>query len=127
MARVTADEVRAIMDNCVIEDWQIDPMIAAAEEVITQVFASDVTIGTTLLKEIERWFVAHMIAMTLQRTTTVEEIGDVKVKYSGYFSKKLEATPYGHMVLILDTTGKMARMGSRVASIHAITTTTETE
>lgn len=125
MARVTADEVRAIMDNCTVDDWQITPMITAAEEVITQVFASDTAVGDVLLKEIERWYVAHMLASTLHRTTSEEEIGDARVKYTGYFSKQLESTPYGQMVLTLDTTGKIAKMGSKVAVMYAITTPTE--
>jgi len=120
MARVTEDEVRAIMVEGDVTDTQITPMILAAEEVITNVFASDTTISETLLKEIQRWFVAHMVAATVQRTVTEERIGDVSVKYTGYFSKKLEATPYGQMVLTLDISGKMAKTGKAVASMYAI-------
>jgi hypothetical protein len=119
-ARVTATEVKAIMDNCTTADAVVTVMIGAATELIDEVFSNNTEVSTTLLKEIERWLTAHMLASTLSRTTSDEKVGDAEVKYTGKWGSKLESTPYGQMVLTLDFTGKMAKMGKIGASITAI-------
>jgi len=119
MAVVTVLEVQAIMEPNSLTSTQIDPMILAAHELLLVALAGT-TMSAALLKEIERWFVAHMIACTLAKTITEEQIGDARVKYTGYFSKKLESTPYGQMVLTLDTSGKMTKLGKQAASLTAI-------
>lgn len=119
--RTTHDEVLEIMDNCTVSHSVIDKLIIAASAVVDQVFLDDDDIGDTLLAEIEKWLTAHMIASTsLYRTTSEEEVGDARAKYTGQWGKKLESTPYGQMVLTLDTTGKMARLGKMAASIFAV-------
>jgi len=119
MARVTATEVKAIMDNCTVIDTVVDVFIEAANEVVTQTLAST-TVGTVLLKSIERFYTAHMIASTLHRTTSEEKLGDASVKYTGKWDKNLDSTPYGQIVKTLDTSGKMAALGLREASIYVI-------
>jgi hypothetical protein len=119
-ARVTAAEVKAIMDGCTTADAVVTTMIGAATELIDEVFLNDTDVNTTLLKEIERWFTAHMIASTVFRTTSEEKVGDAEVKYTGKWGSKLESTPYGQMVITLDFTGKMAKMGKMGASITAV-------
>ena len=120
MARVTATEVKAIMDSCTVDDTVVDVFITSANVLITEVFDGDTDMGATLLKEIERWFTAHMLASTLCRTTTDEKLGEAAVKYTGLFREKLSSTPYGQVVMQLDFTGKMANIGKRRASIYAI-------
>lgn len=120
MARVTATEVKAILDGCTTADAVVEVMIDAAEELVDEVFENDADMNTTLMKEIERWFVAHMIASTLWRTTASEKVGDAEAKYTGQWGKMLESTPYGQMVLQLDFTGKMAKMGKPGARIFAV-------
>ncbi len=120
MARTTATEVKAIMDNCTVDDTVVDVFIISANAVVTKVFDGDTDIGSTMKEEIERWFTAHMLASTLCRTTITEKIGEVAVKYTGEFRENLSSTPYGQVVLQLDTTGKMANIGKRGASITAI-------
>jgi len=122
MARVTASEVKQIMDGCTTSDTVVGIMIDAAEEVITNVFSGDADINDTLLKEIERWFTAHMLASTLHRTTSEEKLGEASVKFTGKWGEKLSSTPYGQMVLTLDTSGKMGNAGKQAASIYAIET-----
>jgi hypothetical protein len=119
MARVTHEEVKEIMDNCTVTDAIVDTFIGAATELITQVF-TDGSVGDTLLKEIERWLTAHMIASTLSRTTSDEKLGDASVKFTGTWGKRLESTPYGQMCLVLDTSGKMANAGKMGATIYAV-------
>lgn len=119
--RVTHDEVLDIMDSgCTVSHTVIDSLIISANAVINSVFDSDTTMTETMLKEIERWFVGHMIASSLYRSTMQEEIGEAKVIYTGKWGKMLEMTPYGQMVLTLDVTGKMAKAGKSGASIYAI-------
>lgn len=119
--RTTHDEVLDIMDSgCTVGHTIIDRLIIAASAVVDEVFENDTDVSATLLEEIECWLTAHMIASTLWRTTSEEKIGDASAKYTGQWGKKLESTPYGQMVLILDTTGKMARSGKIAASIFAV-------
>ena len=119
-ARVTAIEVKAILDGCTTDDTVIEVMIGAATELIDEVFLNDTDVSTALLKEIERWLTAHMVASSVFRTTSGEKVGDAEVKYTGQWGKNLESTPYGQMVLTLDFTGKMAKMGKQAAKIKAI-------
>ena len=120
MARVTATEVKEILDNCVVTDSVVEAMIDAGTLVIDSVFEDDTDVGTTLLKEIERWFIAHMVASTLHRTTKEEKVGDAQAVYTGSWGIGLDSTPYGQMVKQLDITGKMSNMGKRGASVFAI-------
>lgn len=120
MARTTATEVKAIMDNCTLSDTIIDAYITAANAVVTDVLGDDTDIGSTLLDEIEKWYSAHLVASTTHRQTAEEQLGDAKVKYAGQYGKGLEFTSYGQVVLQLDTTGKMSALGKRGAKIRAI-------
>jgi len=120
MALVTATEVKAIMDNCIVDDLVVDTFIIAAHETIIKVFTDSTGITTTLLKEIERWFTAHMVASVLDRTTAEEKIGDLDIKYAAKYGANLSSTPYGQMVMQLDVTGKMSNIGKMGASIYAV-------
>lgn len=121
MARVTATEVKAIMDNCTVADATVDTFILSGNLIISKVFVNDTTLGDDLLKEIERWFVAHMLASTICRTTESEKLGDASVKYTGKWDKNLDSTPYGQMAKQLDITGLLANTGKKGASMYAVT------
>ena len=120
MARVMADEVTQIMDNCTASETVIEAYISAANTLVTFVLGSDVNIGDTLRAEVEKWFAAHMIACTIHRTTTEEKLGEASVKYTGQFRENLSSTPYGQMVMQLDPTGKI-NIGKKGASMFAVT------
>ena len=120
MARVTATEVKQIMDNCTVDDTIVDVFIVSANGIVTEALGGT-NAGATLLKEIERWFAAHMLASTLCRMATDEKLGEASVKYTGLFRENLSSTPYGQTVMLLDYTGNMANIGKKKASIHAIT------
>lgn len=119
--RVNALEVTQIMDGCTLSEETVDAFIVAANLLINKVFSGDTTTGEDMLKEIEKWFAAHMIASTLWRVATKEKIGEVSIEYTGAFGENLASTPYGQMVKQLDTTGKMNNIGKKAASIYAIT------
>ena len=118
--RVTADEVREIKDDISASNAIIDTFIVEASAIIDSVFSNDSTISDTLKKGLERWLTAHMLSMSISRTTSDEKLGEATVKYTGKWGLNLQATPYGQMVLTLDITGKMANLGKSPASIYAI-------
>jgi hypothetical protein len=122
MARVTEIEVKAIMDKCTTATATVNTMIDAASELITVTFEGDSTMSDTQLKELERWLTAHMLASTFHRMADQTKVGDASVKYTGKYGMKLESTPYGQMVLTLDTSGKMAKLGKQVATIFGVPT-----
>ena len=121
MARVTYDDVMAIMDSdCDVSSSKVTVMINAANAVITKVFEDDTVVTETVLTELERWLTAHMIASTLNRSTSKERLGDAEVSYTGKWGEMLKSTPYGQMVLTLDFTGRLAKSGKTAATIYAI-------
>jgi hypothetical protein len=121
MALVTAKEVKAIMDDCSIEDPKIDVFIIAAHSIVSLVFKNDTVLGSVAIKEIERWLTAHFVTNTLQKYTIEEKLGEATVKYAGKYEAFLKSTPYGQTVLQLDITGKMASYtGKTAASMYAV-------
>ena len=118
---VTATEVKSILQKTSISDTIVDVFIGDADLVIKKVFENDTTLGSALIKSIERWFTAHMLSSTLIRSTSEEKLGDASVKYTGKWDKNLESTPYGQMVMQLDVTGKLAAyIGKKGAGIYSI-------
>jgi hypothetical protein len=120
MARVTATEVKEVMDNCTVTDAIVTIFITIGELLIDAVFTNDTVLGEDVLKEVERFYVAHLVAMTKSRVTTEEKLGEAAVKYAGKFGMNLDATPYGQIAKQLDTTGKLATIGKQVAYMKAI-------
>lgn len=122
MARVTIAEVEEIME--VLPSWitdvKITAFITSANLMVTDVYEYNTEVTTSMKKEIERWLTAHMISATLNRMAQQEQVGEASLRYIGYFGKGLEATPYGQMVLTLDTTGDIQKLGKRAATIYAI-------
>ena len=118
MARVTIAEVKEIIDTS-LEDANITAYITAANASVTEVLTGS-GLGVDLLKEIERWLTAHLIAATQERQSKSEEAGGAKVTYTGVYGEGLRLTSYGQMVITLDSSGLMASLGGRSASIYAI-------
>lgn len=116
-ARVTADDVLAILDDSALTAAQIAPFITSANVMINENIGTDTT---DLLKEIERWLTAHMISITRERQSIKEEAGSAKVEYAGKFGEGLKSTSYGQMVLSLDTTGIFASLGGKAIYTYAI-------
>jgi len=118
--RTTATEVKLILDDSSLEDATVDAYITAASALVDSALGSS-SLGDTLLEEIERWLTAHMIASTRERIALKEAAGGASITYTGQYGQKLSSTPYGQMVLVLDTTNTMASLGGKSASIVAIT------
>jgi hypothetical protein len=116
-ARVTATEVKEVLNDSTLLDAQVDPYILSATTLV------DATLGTgttAILKEIERWLAAHMITITRERQAKSEGAGGASIVYSENFGEGLKATTYGQMVLTLDTTGLMASLGGRQPQLFAV-------
>lgn len=120
MARIIAQDVIDIMDDDFsISTSVINTFITVAEEVVTNIYAGSTT-SVTLLKEIERYLTAHMIVSTLYRMGKEEKVGEAQIKYTGEWKEGLSSTPYGQMLLTIDTTGLILKSGKRSASIRTV-------
>jgi len=121
-ARVTAAEVKEILDNSALTDPIIEAFIAGATLLVDNVLSTDTTLSDALKKEIERWLTAHMITITPvgDRIVTEAGAGGASVKFAGSYGESLHASSYGQMVLTLDSTGKFATLNAKWARIIAI-------
>jgi len=130
MACVTSTEVIAIMNGCTLTTDQMDPFINSAHSFITTVFANDTTASAAFKKELEKWLTAHLIASvygssgsSVGSAVKREKIGDAEIEYAVTPSATevgFNSTPYGQMLMRLDTTGLIANAGKRAATIFAI-------
>jgi len=118
MARVTAAEVKEVI-NTSLTEVQVIPYITSANVYVTERLGSS-TLSTDTLKEIERWFTAHMIAITRERVAKSEEAGGAKVEYVGEFGEGLKSTPYGQMCVSLDTTGLLIQEGKKKVTMYVL-------
>jgi len=118
--RVTAADVKAIMDGCTVEDDIIEGLITSANALLSKVFEDDTEMTETILTEIERQLAAHFVASGIQRSTSRERVGDGEIFYTGKWDENLKSTPYGQNALILDFTGKLSRLGKQKIRIFAI-------
>jgi len=123
--RVTILEVKEILtndpDNYAISDPVIEAMIGTASRAVDSIFADDTTTSSAMLADIEKFYAAHLIAVSdLSNRVVEEQIDDAKVKYSTPSGKGLESSGYGQVVKELDTTGKMANLSKKSASIRAV-------
>ena len=117
MARVTATEVKQILDDSELDDTIVDAFIKGANALVNQSLGT----GTSdLLTEIERWIAAHLIASTRERQAKKEGAGGASIEYTGVYGSNLALTSYGQMALTLDTTGVLASLGGKSAKITAI-------
>lgn len=117
-ARETATEVKAIMSGVSILDATVDLYIAAGTLIIDSVFGATDVSDTT--NQIEKWFIAHMIASSQHGEVIEEKVGDASIKYHDYKGEGLSSTVYGRMVLLLDRLGLMSNLGKRRATMYAI-------
>jgi hypothetical protein len=123
MARTTAIDVKAIMEENELTDPQIEAYITGANLFVTgHLDGKGLTVAT--MTEIERWYAAHLIAMTKERQIKKAGAGGAEVEYTGYWSYGLLATNYGQVAISLDTTGtlEMLAKGKMPAWTKAVPT-----
>jgi len=120
MAYVTPDEVIMVMEECSLTTEQIDPYILTAHLLITDIL-SDSGLSVNRLKDIEKYLTAHFITSVHNRSISKEKVGEAEVEYSKVkFGEGLKSTPYGEMVLMLDTLGLLAKSGKKVPYLYAV-------
>lgn len=118
MAYTTAAEVKEILTTS-LSDAAVEAYIAVATDMIADLTTTN--LDTTRLELIERWLTAHLIAVTKERQTQEEEVGEARAKYTGKFGMNLQSTTYGQTASMLDTTGALAELGKKKIMIRAIT------
>ncbi len=119
MGLVTATEVKAILDNSQLLDATVDSFIIGADALVISALGSS-SLSAALIKEIERYLTAHLISITVERMASKEGAGGANITYTGMFGQGLEASAYGQMVKVLDTTGRMALLAGKSAKIYAV-------
>ena len=116
MARTTAAEVQQIIDT-EVSTTIIDVMITPAKLVVTSELGGE--LSSALLTEIEKWLAAHLIKMSWEKDKESVKIGEAEEKYAK-LGLNLDGSTYGQTVKLLDTTGKLANLGKKEASITAV-------
>lgn len=106
--RVLAEEVIAIMDTS-LEETVVEPYCDSANVFVNAALG---TKGLTeiILKEIEKWIAAHMIAISKERQARDEGAGTAYIKYAGEWKMGLQQTSYGQMAIALDTSGTLVNI-----------------
>lgn len=116
--RTTKTAVKAIIDTT-LEDHEIDAFIAQSNSIVTRVTSNE-NLSTTLLKDLETWLTAHLMAISKERQPLEERVGDIWLVYQESPSGFLQSTTYGQMVLFLDTSGAFQKTAMKKATIRAI-------
>ena len=118
--RTNITDVRLIITTS-ITDPQVTAFITSANLFVTNHLGGSVLDAATL-QDIERWYTAHMIAMTYERVARKEEAGSAKVEYVGTFAQGLKQTMYGQTAIELDSTGTLDKLadGNKSISIQAL-------
>lgn len=115
--RCTAAEVKEIIDTDLTEE-QVSPFITAANLTITDILGTS-GLSSDQLKEIERWLSAHFVAVRDPRISA-EKTADASATYQGKTAMGLDSTFYGQQAKMLDTTGVLANIGKKKASMNVL-------
>ena len=118
MARTAAADVKLISDTA-LSDSDISKIIDSANFITTETL-EDEGLSDGLLKEIETYLTAHIIAIGRERQTAEERVHDIWVVHQGHFSTGLYSTTFGQYVLFLDTSGKFAQRNKKKMTFTAI-------
>lgn len=118
MARTDPTTVKSIMQTG-LGDPEINALINIANPIVTRVVGGE---GMTdaVLKDIETYLTAHLIAIGKERQPREERVGDIWVKYQENPKGWLESTTFGQTVIFLDESGNLARRSLKKARIRAI-------
>ena len=111
--RVLSSEVKEIIETTICDTT---PFINTANAIVNE-YLSNSGLSITILKQIELWLSAHLVAMR-ERQVTSEKLGDATTQYGGEFGLGLDFTQYGQQVKILDPTGTLTTIGKPKASLE---------
>jgi hypothetical protein len=99
------------------------PFIEAAS-VLVDVHLTGKGLSDATLKQIEKWWAAHLFAVSDPRVEKTKT-GKAEDTFQGKTGMGLNATLYGQQVLLFDTTGTLANAGKRPATFETIQSPTE--
>ena len=116
--RTDIDSVKAVIQTS-LADAQIIKLIVMAGNIITRTLS---TAGLTAeaLTDIETYFTAYLISIGPERQAQREKIGDIEVTYQDPDNE------FWKMVLMLDTSGKLAGLTKKKVQFRAIAQEDET-
>ena len=127
MARVTNDEVLAIVDEDIILDdgdsseakeTKLAPFINTANLIVTN-YCVGYGYDDDQLKDIELWLSAHFLAIRYPALSIKSEnVDGVQASYYGVAGKMLESTIYGQQAKIIDVKGTLNKLGKRPISFE---------
>ena len=117
MARVTVEEVKAIISTKLGEQV-IEQYINSAGVIMDMLKGH--SLPAPLMKEIERWITAHLIASSRERQAREEGAGGAYVRYAGMSYSGLRSTTYGQHAIALDTSGVLATMAGKTVTFKVI-------
>lgn len=110
--RVTAHEVKEIINTSIADNVVKASMITTANILITDTLSS-VGHSTAILKLIELYLAAHFVAVTEEHGGLISEsFGDAEQKYSDVYGESLNGTRYGQQALAIDTSGLLTALAS---------------
>lgn len=118
MARTTYTEVKKVI-NTALEDGEINDLIDFANRMVTTILNSS-GLTSAQLKDIETYLTAHLIAISMERQTVEEKVGDVWVKYHDNPDGWLNLSNYGMTIIAMDTSGLFERQSKKKATFQAI-------
>ena len=117
----TYSEVQDIMQDTTIDSTYITNVLTTVDRILSKVYEYYTgVIGNNLLTEIQKYYAAHIIASTTSRMGAEEQVGEARIKYIGKWDVGFNATPYGQILLALDTSGLIAKSALKTTSIYAI-------
>ncbi len=118
MARVTSSEV----DNLIKTNFDVDAFIATANLMVDETLVGQ-GLSDARLTQIELWLSAHFTAVAEERgALTSSNKGDSEEDYEIKVGEGLNMTRFGQQVLMLDTTGLLAEVGTNTSVKKALLT-----
>ena len=111
-ARTETADVLAIIDT---EVTDCDPFIAIATLQVDAIDALGI-LGAAILEQIECWLSAHYVAIRDRQGSKVTVL-DSSHTYDGKTGMGLDATLWGQQALLMDSTGTLAGLGRKRASV----------
>jgi len=114
MARVTSDEVKAIIEirDTTLAASDLSPFIDTAS-ILVDTHLLDSDLSDSLLKAIELWLSGHFVKIR-DKETSREELGTAREYYDYMTRMGLSATKEGQQAMMLDSTGSLARYNKMI-------------
>lgn len=116
--RTDLNTVKAIIDTA-LNDSDLLRLMNQANVIVTRKLGSEGLVSG-VLKDIETWLTAHLIALGKERQPEEEKVGDIWLVYKENPDGFFQQTTFGQTVLFLDSSGVLARSAKAKVKIRAI-------